>query len=374
MTAFTVTAGVLHEAAEWAARATPAKSPIPILMGLLIDAADGQLVLSGFDLERRATATIDAAVTKPGRMLVPARLLVDVAKVAGKAELRVDDSSGSVTVLADRARWTLPSLQHDEYPKLPDQGDPVGTVNAGDLRMAVRRVIHAASTDPTLPMLTGIRLEGDATELTLAATNRFQMAAAVIPWSPTKPDEPFEMLVPADLLGVATRAAGSDADTLTLTTAGGHLLGLETPGHLTTGRVLDCEFPRWRPLMDRAAPTGRHISLVTADMLRAITQASTTATDRTDQLTLTVTKDLVQVTVTGDDRSSVIEFPADTEGEDIVIAFNSRYLKDALDACASERATIHFGESNTRPALAVGDDPGSYRHLVMPVKLPGAAA
>jgi DNA polymerase-3 subunit beta len=126
--------------------------------------------------------------------------------------------------------------------------------------------------------------------------------------------------------------------------------------------------------MDSAKPTGRHISLVTADMLRAITQASTTATDRTDQLTLTVTKDLVQVTVTGDDRSSVIEFPADTEGEDITIAFNSRYLKDALDACASERATIHFGASNTRPALAVGDDPDAYRHLVMPVKLPGAAA
>lgn len=373
MTAFSMPAGELYAAADWAARATPAKSHLPILMGLLLDAGgDHEITLSGFDFERRATVTFPATVTTPGRMLIPGRLLVDVAKVAGKDELRVDDSSGVVVVTAGRARWTLPSLPHAEYPMLPDAGDPVGVVNTGDLRQAIRRVIHAASTDQTLPMLTGIKLEGDATTLTLAATNRYQLAAAVIPWTPTDPAAPFAMLVPADLLNVAARAAGGDTEPMTLTAVGTGLLGLSAGGYLTTGRVLDVEFPKWRQLMPK--PAGRHANLATADLLRAIAQATPTATDKTGQLTLTITEDTVSVAVTGDDRSAVVEFSADCEGEPITIAFNSGYLKDALDAVGSERVTAHFGDHNRRPALMVGDDADTYRHLVMPVQLPAAAA
>jgi DNA polymerase-3 subunit beta len=343
-----------------------------MLMGLLIDAGeDHRLTMSGFDYERRATATLEVTVATPGRMLVPARLLVDVAKVAGKNEtLRIDSSAGSVVVTAGRARWTLPLLPHDDYPKLPDQGSEVGVVNTGDLRQAVRRVIRAASTDPTLPMLTGIKLEGNGDTLTLAATNRYQLGAAVIPWTPADPASPFAMLVPAELLNVAARAAGSDGEPMTLTAVGG-LLGFAADGYLTTGRVLDAEFPRWRTLMP--VPAGRHVNLDTADLLRAITQASPTSTDKTGQLTLTTSDNTVAVSVAGDDRSAVVEFGADCEGEPIEIAFNSAYLKDALEAAGSERVTAHFGATNRRPVLVVGDDPDTYRHLVMPVSLPGAA-
>jgi len=343
-------------------------------MGLLVNAdSDHQLTLSGFDFERRTTATLEVTVTTPGRMLVPARLLVDVAKVAGRLEtLRVDDSKGAVTVTAGRARWTLPLLPHDEYPKLPDRGDEVGVVNTGDLRHAVRRVIRAAGNDPTTPMLTGIKLEGNADTLTLVATNRYQMAAAEIRWTPTDPAEPFSMLVPAELLNVAARAAGSDDDPMTLTAVGKGLLGFSADGYLTTGRVLDVEYPKWRGLMP--VPNGRQMKLDAADLLRAIAQASPTSTDKTGQLTLTTSEDgTVSVSVTGDDRSAVVDFGAEVEGEPITIAFNSAYLKDALEAAGSERVTAHFGATNRRPMLVVGDDPDTYRHLVMPVSLPGAA-
>src|SRR5438309_10367183 len=112
MTAFAISAGELHEAAEWAARGTPSKSLVPTLMGLLVEAGDAGLTLSGFDLERCASVTVDAVIRESGKLLIPARLLVDVAKVAGKAELQVAEWGSSVTVIADRARWTLPSLPH----------------------------------------------------------------------------------------------------------------------------------------------------------------------------------------------------------------------------------------------------------------------
>ena len=369
---FTIPASVLHEAAEFASRATPARSPVPMLLGLLLTVSDEGLTLSGFDLERCATVTVDAVVRKPGRLLVPGRLLTDVAKVAGKADLQVEMSGGGpVTIQAPGARWSLPSLPLDEYPQLPEQGEPVGSVNAGDLRMAVRRIIAAAGRDSTLPMLTGIHLEGNPKSLTLTATDRWRMATTVIPWTPTV--DTFEMLVPAELLNVAVKAPAGDHEELSLTTAGGHMFGVASPTCSITGRILDVEFVQWRRVIDSAAPSGRNTSVVTADMLRAIAQVSTTSTDRTDQLTLDVTESQVQVTVTGDDRSSAVEVAADTEGDDIRIGFNARYLRDALDSVASERVTLHFGASNTRPALAMGDDPDAYRHLVMPVRIPDAA-
>jgi DNA polymerase III subunit beta len=59
---FSVDRDVLADAVAWAARSLPVRPSAPVLAGLLIDATDDGLVLSTFDYETSARATVTAQV------------------------------------------------------------------------------------------------------------------------------------------------------------------------------------------------------------------------------------------------------------------------------------------------------------------------
>ena len=87
-----------------------------------------------------------------------------------------------------------------EYPALPDSPAPVGVVDAGVLATAVGQVAAAASRDDTLPMLTAICLDITGDVLTLAATDRYRLAAREVAFTPAEPDLRALALVPARIM------------------------------------------------------------------------------------------------------------------------------------------------------------------------------
>src|ERR1700760_2166829 len=95
---FTVERDVLAEAVGWVSPALPSRPVIPVLSGLLLQAADG-LVLSCFDYEVSARAEVDAEVSEPGTVLVPGRLLAEITRSLPSlpVEFADDPEGGSPT-------------------------------------------------------------------------------------------------------------------------------------------------------------------------------------------------------------------------------------------------------------------------------------
>ncbi|MGH3588902.1 MAG: DNA polymerase III subunit beta, partial [Pseudonocardia sp.] len=77
---FRVERDVLADAVAWAARSLPVRPSVPVLAGLLIETTEDGLVLSTFDYETSARATIPADVSAEGRALVSGRLLADISR------------------------------------------------------------------------------------------------------------------------------------------------------------------------------------------------------------------------------------------------------------------------------------------------------
>ncbi|HEX3295584.1 MAG TPA: DNA polymerase III subunit beta, partial [Nocardioides sp.] len=77
---FRVDRDVLADAVAWAARSLPVRPSVPVLSGLLIEASDDGLVLSTFDYETSARATLSAEVSDEGKALVSGRLLSDICR------------------------------------------------------------------------------------------------------------------------------------------------------------------------------------------------------------------------------------------------------------------------------------------------------
>ncbi|MDT7653601.1 MAG: polymerase subunit beta, partial [Pseudonocardiales bacterium] len=141
---FRVERDVLADAAAWVARSLPARPPVPVLGGVLVEAAGGsdgdRLTVSGFDYETSARVELDATIGDPGRVLVSGRLLADITRALPSKPVDLVVDGSRATINCGNSRFSLPTMPVEDYPQLPAMPQLAGTVPAGDLAEAVAQV------------------------------------------------------------------------------------------------------------------------------------------------------------------------------------------------------------------------------------------
>ncbi|WP_019810991.1 DNA polymerase III subunit beta [Saccharomonospora halophila] len=366
----------LADAVAWVAKSLPSRPPVPVLGGVLLDAAgdDDTLTVSGFDYEVSATVGIDATIGDGGRTLVSGRLLADITKALPAQPVDISVEAARATITCGNAKFSLPTMPVEDYPQLPSQPDLAGEVTGDSFAQAVAQVAVAAGKDDTLPMLTGMRVEITGETLTLVATDRFRLAMREFTWQPTEGLSDAAVLVPARTLADAAKSLGSSGGNVQVGLASGDgLLGLSGAGKFTTTRLLDAEFPPYRKLLPDQY-SARAVLGVSA-LNDAIKRVSLVA-ERGTQIRMEFGDGLLRLSAGGDDEGSAEEeLPVDYEGEPVTIAFNPGYLIDGLGALHADRAELTF-TTPSRPALLKpadgnGDVIPGYLYMLMPVRLPG---
>ena len=370
----------LADAVVWTARSLPARPPMQVLLGLLLEAGTGPdgdgLSVSGFDYEVSSRISVDAATAEPGRVLVPGRLLADIVRSlpAQPVDLRLEGSR--VVLTCGAARFTLPTLPVEDYPSLPAMPTTAGSLESDVFAAAVAQVALAAGRDDTLPVLTGVRLEIEGDQLTLAATDRYRLAVRTLPWRPEQADLSTVALVPARTLADTAKALTGGPEVLLALAGGGAgegMIGFEGGGRRTTSRLLEGEFPKYRSLLPSESSAVAEVA--TGPFVEAVKRVALVAA-RNAPVRLGFSADGVVLEAGGaDDAQASERLECTWEGEAMSIAFNPQYLLDGLGAVDSDTTALSF-TGPTRPAVLTGKRPApgevaDYRYLLMPVRLSG---
>ncbi|MCW2599328.1 MAG: polymerase subunit beta [Frankiales bacterium] len=366
----------LADAVVWTARSLPARPPMQVLLGLLLEAGEGGLSVSGFDYEVSSQITVDVTTAESGRVLVPGRLLADIVRSlpAQPVDLRLEGTR--VVLTCGAARFTLPTLPVEDYPALPAMPTTAGSLESDVFGAAVAQVALAAGKDDTLPVLTGVRIEIEGEQLTLAATDRYRLAVRTLPWRPEHADLSATALVPARTLADTAKALTSGPEVLLALSTGGAgegMIGFEGGGRRTTSRLLEGEFPKYRSLLPNESSAIAEVS--TAPLVEAAKRVALVAA-RNAPVRLSFSADGVVLEAGGQDDAQASErLECGWEGEPMSIAFNPQYLLDGLGAVDSDTTTLSF-TGPTRPAVLTGKrhqpgDVADYRYLLMPVRLSG---
>ncbi|MET7298327.1 DNA polymerase III subunit beta [Embleya sp. NPDC005575] len=375
---FRVERDVLADAVAWTARSLPARPAVPVLAGLLLEAADQRLTLSSFDYEVSARGGVEAEIDEPGRVLVSGRLLADISKSLPNRPVEVSTDGAKVTVVCGSARFTLPTLPVEDYPALPDMPTAAGSVEGDVFAAAVAQVAIAAGRDDTLPMLTGVRVEIEGDLVTLAATDRYRLAVRQFHWKPEADGLSSAVaLVPAKTLNDTAKSL-TQGDSVQIALSGDKLgegmIGFEGAGRRTTTRLLEGEFPKYRALFPEQSETVATVE--TAPFVDAVKRVSLVA-ERNTPVRLSFSDGrLVLEAGSGDEAQASEAIDATLEGEEISIAFNPTFLLEGLSAIGSPVAQISFTTS-TKPAVMTGkpdveaEATDEYRYLIMPVRLSG---
>jgi DNA polymerase-3 subunit beta len=326
--------------------------------------------------------TVDATTPEPGRVLVPGRLLADIVRAlpAQPVEMRLEGTR--VVLTCGAARFTLPTLPVEDYPALPAMPTTAGSLESDVFAAAVAQVALAAGRDDTLPVLTGVRIEIEGDQLTLAATDRYRLAVRTLPWKPGTPGLSATALVPARTLAETAKALTGGPEVLLALSTGGSgegMIGFEGGGRRTTSRLLEGEFPKYRSLLPNESSAFAEVS--TAPLVEAVKRVALVAA-RNAPVRLSFSADGVVLEAGGQDDAQASErlecgWQSSELGE-MSIAFNPQYLLDGLGAVDSDATTLSF-TGPTRPAVLTGKrhsdtEPTStadYRYLLMPVRLSG---
>jgi DNA polymerase III subunit beta len=391
---FQVERDVLAEALGWASRALPSRPVIPVLSGLLLEAAADGLTLSCFDYEVSARVEVAAEVAEPGTVLVPGRLLAEITRSLPSLPVEFADDPEGVGLTCGSASFTLVTLPLEEYPDLPELPQIAGTVDGGMLAAAIGQVAPAASRDDTLPMLTGVNIEVDGETMTLVATDRYRLAVRDLPWSPVPPARTGEFLVPARTLADAARTMApgeqvtirlrSDGSSGPVTTVpndpgagvrpaasgppaprgGDAMIGFEAGGRRLTTRLIAGDYIKYRSRFPADLPC--RADMPAGPFTEAVRRVSLVA-ERGSAVRLSFGASQVTIEAETQGRARAREIVrADFAGTEPVIAFSPHFLLDGIAAAglaaAAPRAvgsdgTARAARPDATAARPAPDDP-----------------
>lgn len=379
---FRVERDVLADSVAWAARSLPSRPSVPILAGLLIEAEDGQITLSGFDYETSVRVTVPAQVADTGKCLVSGRLVADISRSLPNQPVDISVDGAKAQLTCGSSRFTLQTLPTDEYPTLPDMPASAGTVPSDVFAQAVSQVVTAAGREDTLPVLTGVRVEIEGNTISLLATDRYRLAVRELGWNPQSPDASAAALVPARVLAETAKAmTGTDIIVSLASLGSGSGEGLvgfegEVGGgqRRATTRLLDGEFPKVRQIIPNDDAIETRVRIDTAHLVEAVKRVALVA-ERNAPVRLTFTEDGVTLDAgSGDEAQASESLEAKVTGSDVTVGFNPTYLLDGLGAIGTPYANLNFTQA-TKPAELTGapgeegDTVTEFRYVLMPVRL-----
>jgi len=375
---FRVERDVLADAVAWAARSLPVRPSAPVLAGLLIEASNDGLVLSTFDYETSARATLDAEVSDEGRALVSGRLLADICRSLPAKPVEMVLDGARVSLTCGSARFSLQTMPVEDYPALPDMPTATGTVASESFAHAVAQAVTAAGRDDMLPVLTGVRIEIEGATISLLATDRFRLALRELDWSPRTPDESLAALVPARVLADTAKsltAGGEVTIALSASGTGEGIIGFEgqAPGgqRRTTTRLLDGEFPKVRSLFP-----SEHLTTALVDkaaLIESVRRVSLVA-ERNTAVQLAFADGVLTLDAgSGDEAQASESIEAEINGEGLTTGFNPQFLLDGLSAIDEPVVELAFTQASKPVVIrGRGDDAAgneSFRYLLMPRRL-----
>ena len=371
---FTIEQSKLVDVVNWVSRSLSSRPIQTALLGIVIDADANKVVLSGSDLETASRATTEADVATPGKVLVPGKLLADISRSLPNKPVTIQLDGTRVLVNAGSAKFTLPILPIDEYPNLPEMPEALGTIDADLFNQAVAQVSTAAGKDDSLPSLTGVHVEVNGENITMAATDRYRLAVRELSFNPARPNTEAVALIRARTLHDAAKTLATAKNVniaLAPASSNDRLAGFQTDSKSTTTRLLDGTFPPYRHLLPQESLTTTVIEV--APFLDAVRRVAL-VTDKTIPLKLTFAGNTVTLEAGGGDEAQANEvFEISKTGEDLSIAFNPNYLLDGLHAISAPYAQISFNTSSKAAILMGKSDANAaaidnFKYLLMPTK------
>jgi DNA polymerase-3 subunit beta len=347
-------------------RALSMRSTVQILSGVLLEASEEQLALAATDMELSLQVALGSQVDGEGRVVVPGRLLVELARLLPPDDVVIAHrpEDGVVEVTCGAAHYKLHTYGVEDFPRLPDaSAATLFTVDRAAFVGTAVKVSRSASRDESRPVLTGILVRFEPGKLVMAATDAYRLSVKQTPLEAEAPE--LEAIVPARALVELGRIAQGEGE-LQLGVHENQVV-FTTDGTVLTTRRIDGQFPNYSQLFPE---TFEHELTIPRDELLDVVRRTAVMSQRNSPLRLRFAEGELTVSVQTQELGEAREtMPVPFSGEPLEIGFNPDFLREGIESVEEDELRLKL-ISPLRPAV-IEVESEDFSYLIMPIRLPG---
>jgi len=351
-----------------ASRGAATKNPVTLLEGLLLEAEEENVRISGYDMKIGIVTTIPAEVEKDGGIVLNARLLGEIVRKMPGQYITISVGSGYVAeIRSEMSEFEILGSPTSDYPILPTiDGQDSIEINEGVLKKMIAQTNFAVGDDESRPIHTGAQFETSEGELTIVAVDGYRLALRREPLKNVDVAD-LSFVVPGTALGEVERITSDNDDTVTITLGSKHIL-FSIGDTILISRRLEGEFLNYKNTIPQSAKY--QLTVEKIDFIAAVERVSLIISDKMKSPVKCVFGDgVVNLYAASALGKASDECGMDGNGDNLEMGFNNRFLLEVLKAAPVEQVNLELNTGITPCILSPADDKSNFLYMILPVRL-----
>lgn len=356
---------------------------LPILSNILVEAERGRLKIMATNLEIGVVCLVRAKVDKEGRIAVPGRIISSyLNNISDEAKLNMEEKNQTLFLTSEGGRAMLKGVDAKDFPLIPKpQTKALLEIDSQKFQDGALNVLVCAAISETRQELTGVYFNFEKNRLTMAATDSFRLAEAIINLTGGDLNGDYQkyvaknpsIIVPAKTLQEVARSITPESGKIKIF-IGESQIFFEVDDLMFVSRLIDGKYPEYKQVIPDAFSSS--FLAKKEDFQKAVRVASIFSDSKSREIKIRLKGGESKVKIESqsvETGENITEMPAEVSvrGES-AIAFNSRYLADALNSISGEKVRVGFNDSFGpvifREALDKEKQNENLLHIVMPIR------
>ncbi len=344
---------------------------LPILDNFLFEIEDSQLTISASDLETTMRTSMEVEANESGKIAIPAKLLLDVLKNLPDqpCTFSIDSSTFGIEIAYDNGKSKMVGFNGDEFPKIPTIENSSSVKVSGDIiSSAINKTLFATGNDDLRPVMSGVFCQFSPQDIIFVATDAHKLVRYKRTDSTAETTSSF--ILPKKPLNLLRSNVTGDIEVL--------IEYNESNAVFTFGdivlvcRLIDGKYPNYEAVIPKENPNVLIIDR--AQFLGSIKRVSIFANKTTHQIKLKIAGSELALSAEDLDFSNEANerLTCNYDGEDLEIAFNSRFLLEMLNNIDTKEVKLEMSIPSRAGLLMPAESSNADEDilmLVMPVML-----
>jgi DNA polymerase-3 subunit beta len=351
-------------------RFVSSKNQLPVLNNILLSTDQGRLKLSATNLELSINYWIGAKIDQEGSITIPSKEITEFVSYLPSGKINLDLKDNLLNLSSEKTQssfTTTPAVDFPDFPKI--NPDTLFEIDLDLFVQSINQISFSAAIDDTRPVLTGILCLFENNSLKLVATDGFRLSFKEIKLenSLNLKKESLSFLIPAKSLIEVTKLAKNNKKIK---------IGLSTDEHQVifvlddielVSRLIEGDFPDYQKLIPENYSTKVFINK--DELFQSVKLASVFARESANIVKINIKNNNLELTANAPQvGQNLIKLESKTEGENLEVAFNYKFLIDILSVYKSNEILIELNE-NLSPVFFHDQSDSSFTHIIMPVRL-----
>lgn len=368
---FIISSGTLLKQLQNISGVIASNNSLPILEDFLFDISSGELTVYASDLDNTVSISMKIESKSKGKIAIPGKILVDTLKSFPDQPLTFDVNTNNfgIEISSGYGKYKLNGHNPDEYPKIPEIEDGATfKIDSSILFSGINKTIFATGSDDLRPAMSGVFMQIGGESLIMVATDSHRLVR--FKRTDVKSDTEASFILPKKPLNILKNLLGyANAEVEIQFNSKNASFSFDNIRLVC--RLIEGRYPNYEAVIPKENPFV--LNMQRDDLMNSIRRVAIFSSKSTSQVKLNIQGSELQLTAEDPDyaNSAAERLTCQYEGEDMEIAFNSKFITEMLSNLDSERIRLNLSAPNRAsillPDFDAPDKDEDLLMLVMPV-------